>query len=150
MELPFYNDGLRFKCTRCSACCRIDPGYVFLSLDDLRDIADFFNVSKRDVFKQHCREVDISGFKRISLREKSNYDCIFWKKAGCTIYEARPLQCKSFPFWSSNLVSKQTWENMSCPGIGVGPVHSREMIDDWLARRERNWLLVDKQKVISN
>ena len=26
---PFYAEGLRFACTRCSICCRGEPGYAF-------------------------------------------------------------------------------------------------------------------------
>ncbi|HUX21603.1 MAG TPA: YkgJ family cysteine cluster protein, partial [Spirochaetia bacterium] len=39
MYKPFYQDGLRFECTRCDACCRHEPGYVFLSQTDLRRLA---------------------------------------------------------------------------------------------------------------
>ncbi|HQO67077.1 MAG TPA: YkgJ family cysteine cluster protein, partial [Spirochaetales bacterium] len=36
MNQSFWHEGLRFECARCSACCRYEPGYVFLSADDLR------------------------------------------------------------------------------------------------------------------
>ncbi len=40
MEEVFYGRGLRFECTRCSRCCRHNPGYVFLSPVDLARLAE--------------------------------------------------------------------------------------------------------------
>ena len=64
--------------------------------------------------------------RRVSLREKANLDCMFWENGGCSVYEARPLQCRSFPFWSA-LVSSEEWDlhAQQCPGIGKGSLHSR-------------------------
>ncbi|MDR3247725.1 MAG: YkgJ family cysteine cluster protein, partial [Treponema sp.] len=36
---PFYANGLRFSCTRCSSCCRYESGYVFLSPEDVDVLA---------------------------------------------------------------------------------------------------------------
>ena len=46
------------------------------------------------------------------------YDCIFWNN-GCIIYEARPLQCRTFPFWPFLVESKELWKNEKyrCGGI---------------------------------
>ena len=84
--------------------------------------------------KKYCRIVDISGFKRVSLIEKKNYDCIFWEKDGCLVYTHRPLQCRSFPFWSSHLDSRADWDSLagSCPGINRGQLHNSKQIDAWL------------------
>ena len=134
---PFYRDGLRFACTRCSRCCRHTPGYVFLSARDLARIARRLGITVAESRRRFCRVVDMGGFRRLSLREKPNLDCILWEDGGCSVYEARPLQCRSFPFWSANLASHGSWEEVarSCPGIGRGRVHGRSRIERWLARR---------------
>jgi hypothetical protein len=54
--------------------------------------------------------------------------CPFLDGARCTVYGARPLQCRSFPFWPENLKSRVRWEDLSafCPGVGKGdfvPLH---------------------------
>ena len=79
---------------------------------------------------------------RLSLKEKPNLDCILWESGGCSVYEARPLQCRSFPFWSSCVASSEEWEYHArqCPGMGKGPLHSREEIDRWLALRLKEGL----------
>jgi uncharacterized protein len=87
--------------------------------------------------EKYCTVVDIGGFKQISLAEKPNMDCVFWIDGACSIYEHRPLQCRSFPFWAPFLGSRQDWDALEsmCPGVNVGEIHSAEEIDDWVAAR---------------
>jgi len=137
VQKPFYHSGLKFECTRCSRCCRYTPGYVFLSEKDLKDIADHLHRSEEDIRSHYCRVVTLGMFKRLSLEEKPNLDCVFWEQDGCAIYPARPLQCRSFPFWAANLESQEAWKRAaaSCPGIGRGRLHSGAAIEGWLHRK---------------
>lgn len=132
----FYKDGLKFSCQRCSCCCRHEPGYVFLSENDLVKMYKRVDMPRKKFIKKYCRVVDLGGIKRLSLIEKENNDCIFWDK-GCTVYEVRPLQCKSFPFWAHNLINEETWNSVanSCPGVGRDELHTKEEIDQWLDKR---------------
>ncbi|MBI9100838.1 MAG: YkgJ family cysteine cluster protein [Spirochaetales bacterium] len=139
MDKPFYEDGLAFECQRCSACCRFDPGYVFLSENDIIKLVRHLKISREVFLEKFCKTVDIGGFKRISIIEKSNNDCWFWDDNGCKVYEARPLQCRSYPFWFSLLADKSNWdgEEQHCPGVNKGRKHSKEEIESWLAWRRR-------------
>lgn len=134
MSGHFFDVGLRFECTRCSRCCRHEPGYVFLTQEDLDRLAAGLGAPVRSVLKAHCREVGVGAFQRVSLREKPGYDCIFWSLEGCTVYAHRPQQCRSFPFWAANLESEESWAEVGCdcPGIGRGRVHSEAEIRRWL------------------
>jgi Fe-S-cluster containining protein len=133
----FYSRGLRFECTRCSRCCRFTPGYVFLSERDLERLSSALALMRAEFLRQYCRKIAFGAIQRISLTEKPNLDCVFWKEGGCSVYEARPLQCRSFPFWSSCLSSRKEWEQTSrhCPGIGKGRLHDLEEIEGWLRMR---------------
>ncbi|MDR0597548.1 MAG: YkgJ family cysteine cluster protein [Treponema sp.] len=134
-EPPFYARGLRFSCARCSECCRIDPGFVFLRKSDVAMLVYALELRYTEFIKRYCRWVPTAGGgKRLSLKEKPNYDCIFWSK-GCALYEARPLQCRAYPFWPSMLASREAWEAASCPGMGTGTLYSREEIEALLARQ---------------
>lgn len=137
MQQTFFDSGLRFECTRCSKCCRHTPGYVFLSSADLERLAGTSGLSETEFLDRYCRSVDLGLAKRISLREKANLDCILWENGGCSQYESRPLQCRSFPFWSACVASREDWQihAKSCPGMGKGTIHSREEIIGWLNRR---------------
>jgi Fe-S-cluster containining protein len=135
---PFYKtDGLRFHCQRCSACCRLTPGYVFLSEKDIEDLLVGTNLPLVEFSRAYLRIVNIGNFARISLKEKENYDCIFWENDGCRVYDHRPLQCRSFPFWSALLGSLDFWleHTSKCPGIGKGRAYNCREIDSWLERR---------------
>ncbi len=143
MQDPFYESGLRFECTRCSRCCRHTPGYVFLSPADLVALCGSLRLSKEEFLRQYCRTIDLGVARRVSLTEKQNLDCILWEKDGCSQYAARPMQCRSFPFWSACVSSREEWEDhaRNCPGMGRGPIHTREEIQRWLARRAQKGFL---------
>jgi Fe-S-cluster containining protein len=56
---------------------------------------------------------------------------VFWDdRQGCQVYEDRPLQCRTYPFWRANVHSAENWqaEARACPGIGEGPLHSAEEV----------------------
>src|SRR3972149_4916314 len=136
--VTFYKKkGLRFQCRRCSGCCRHNPGFVFLSEKDIRDLVEITELSIGNFFRLYLRIVNIGAFYRVSLREKANYDCIFWEAGGCRVYPKRPLQCRSFPFWNSLLASEAIWreQTKSCPGIGAGLIHDFAEIESWRTER---------------
>ena len=116
----WYADGLQFACTQCGNCCTGSPGYVWLTLDDMERIAGYLRLSFDDFTRTYVRRVG----ERFALLEKSNYDCTFLQpdgkgKAGCRIYPVRPVQCRTWPFWTENLKSTSAWERASgtCPGM---------------------------------
>jgi len=133
----FYESGLRFSCKRCSSCCRFDSGFVFLSKKDLNKMALALNMNENSFLKTYCRWVtDWKGDEVLSLREKSNKDCVLWD-SGCTVYETRPLQCITFPFWESIVSSADNWDIAAtgCPGINNGDLHSQKAIEDGIKLR---------------
>ena len=136
---PFYASGLKFSCRRCSACCRHEAGFVFLSQKDAEKLAARLKMDMGGFIKTYCRWVkDWRGEEVLSLKEKYNYDCIFWD-SGCTVYEARPLQCRTFPFWESVVSSVHGWEIAAsgCPGINSGELHTEKAIGECIRLRNR-------------
>jgi Fe-S-cluster containining protein len=127
MDDVWYADGLAFRCTRCGKCCTGAPGYVWVSDDEIKDIAAYRGETVAETLALFTRRV---GGKR-SLREKPNNDCVFWdKEAGCTVYKARPRQCRTWPFWESNVATPDAWQQTCqvCPGAGQGELVSAEEI----------------------
>jgi len=135
---PFYQKGLQFECLKCGKCCSGFPGFVYLSIEDIKEICSFLDLDNKQFISRYTRTVHIFRQKRLSLIEKSGYDCIFWDRSEklCTIYPARPYQCKSYPFWKSNLVSEREWKKVQdfCPGVNRGRVYSREEIESFLKK----------------
>ncbi len=131
--------GLPFECARCSACCRHEPGLVLLSREDLRRLMGRLGLDFSAFYAKYCRLVPLGGGSAISLRETKEYDCIFWEN-GCSVYDARPVQCRTYPFWPGVVDSRADWtrEGRHCPGIGRGPVRNRGEIEEALWEYRRN------------
>ena len=71
------------------------------------------------------------GPGEISLREKSNLDCVFYDRAqGCTVYAHRPTQCRAWPFWRAVVHTPASWAEAArhCHGMNRGRRHSAEQI----------------------
>lgn len=127
----FYKDGLHFECQRCSYCCGHSPGFVYLSLKDLDLLCSHFQMERADFIEKYCRWVNYYGGTTVlSLQEKKNYDCILWGE-GCTCYEARPVQCRTYPFWSWMIKDKEMWDECAqdCPGMNKGRIWTYEEIE---------------------
>lgn len=123
----WYKDGLRFRCTRCGHCCTGEPGFVWVNDAELTAIARLRGETLEEVTTRHTRPTRYG----LTLREKANGDCVFYdREAGCTIYSVRPRQCRTWPFWESNLETPEAWEETCrvCPGSGQGELISAEEI----------------------
>ena len=139
MEKNIYEKGIRFKCQGSSNCCvtRGSNGYVFLSNKDLSRLAKYFNLSLIKFKNNYCQTTD--GF--IHLKEtRKNGECIFLNKKKCTVYKARPTQCRTWPFWPENMNSKSWKKDVLnyCPGIGKGKFYNSEKIKKILLRDKNN------------
>jgi len=119
-EQPWYQEGLRFECTRCGKCCGGGPGTIRVSDDEIAALARRRDLSDSDFRARYTCQ--IRGGE-VSLVEKANYDCVFFdREQGCSVYDDRPRQCRTWPFWSSVVYSNETWdaEAEKCPGMNSG------------------------------
>ena len=144
-EQPWYAEGLNFTCSQCGNCCTGGPGYVWISREEIVRLAEFLKITPQETVEKYCRK-EGGRFSLTEFRnEAGNYDCVFLKEekvrvpapggaAGetvvqtrrrCTVYEVRPLQCRTWPFWPENLWSKKTWDHAAkrCHGMNAGRRH---------------------------
>jgi Fe-S-cluster containining protein len=125
---PWFADGLRFECTGCGDCCTGAPGYVWVTRDEIAELAQHLDMEQADFEKKFVRKVGA----RKSLIEYANGDCVFFdgRTRKCSVYEARPQQCRTWPFWQSNVATPAAWQQTCevCPGSGRGQLHSAERI----------------------
>lgn len=127
----WYRDGLRFQCTQCGNCCTGAPGYVWVNKQEIQQLATQMGMASQAEFEdQYVRRIGI----RKSLREFPNGDCVFFdtESRGCSVYQVRPRQCRSWPFWDSNLRDPAAWEDTCriCPGSGRGKLYALETIEN--------------------
>ena len=121
----FFDEGLRFECQRCGACCTGEPGTIYVGPDEILPIAEFLQISAADFIGHYLYPFRDS----YSIREHADGRCFCYAN-GCTIYPVRPNQCKSFPFWPDNLRSETQWKKVSdtCPGIDHGRLYTKAEI----------------------
>ena len=89
------------KCDECGGkCCVGESGYIWINEDEIRSLGEYLGY-KTELFK----EIFLEKFgNRYSIKEKlykGGLACIIFdeKNKNCSIYEYRPNQCRSFPFW---------------------------------------------------
>jgi Fe-S-cluster containining protein len=126
-EEVWYSDGLRFSCTRCGHCCTGAPGFVWVNDEEIAAIAAHRGESVEEATGLYTY---IAPRGR-TLRESAGGDCVFYdREQGCTVYPVRPRQCRTWPFWHSNVVSEEAWQQTCkvCPGSGKGDLISVEEI----------------------
>jgi len=121
MPDDFYQNGLRFQCQpNCGACCS-QPGEVYVNGEEIHRLTTHLRLPTPQFRKRYLRRVH----GKYSLRDREAGGCIFLgEDLRCTVYDARPNQCRTYPFWPHLLTSQLAWdwESLKCPGIGKGEV----------------------------
>lgn len=127
--------GLRFSCTMCGNCCSGPAGYVIVSDEEAAALAKRLNISVQKFITDYTH-VTSEGRSLNEKKSPAGLDCIFLDrttvpgKAICGVYEDRPIQCRTWPFWPSVIKSERTWEQAkrTCPGMDQGKLHSVQKI----------------------
>lgn len=129
MDEPWYQDGLRFSCTRCGNCCTGAPGFTWVTEAEIAGLVKRLKTDDATFRKRFTRTVWRKGVQQVSLIDqggKQNHACVFFAKGkGCTVYEDRPRQCRTWPFWQRNIETPEEWaaEAKECPGMNRGVLH---------------------------
>lgn len=135
----FIENGIRFECQGSGKCCTShgEYGYVFLTLEDRRRMAKHLHLSTLQFTKTYCDRTQ--GY--FHLKEtKQNPDCLFLVKKRCSIYAARPTQCRTWPFWPE-VLNPKTWSKevaTFCPGVGRGKKHNPSEIEKNVAEQTKS------------
>lgn len=121
----FFDRGIRFACRCCGACCNGAPGVVRVNEQEISAIAAYSGISVSRVVGDFLYPWE-DGY---AVREDHDGRCLFFED-GCRIYPVRPIQCRTFPFWFSNMRSEARWETIrnECPGIGSGHLYTKNEI----------------------
>lgn len=118
-SLPWYKGGLRFQCTECGKCCTGTPGFVWVSEDEILAMATILNISVELFKRKYIRRRDNRYALTEKKKENGDFDCVFLKDNRCQVYQNRPIQCRTYPWWRENLNSEQSWKLAAkeCEGI---------------------------------
>jgi Fe-S-cluster containining protein len=106
-------------CQTCRGnCCRAG-GYVWVTIEEVEQIAAVRKMDLESFYGEYVRLVQ----GHLSLQDRlinSEYICCFFDpiKCCCTIYQHRPEQCRSYPFWEQ--FKEKTQELLQeCPGVNL-------------------------------
>lgn len=106
-------------CQECEGnCCIGESGYIWINATEIKALAKHLNLSVAEVQEKHLFKVGYRySIKEVHLSDE-NYICCFFdiNKKQCGIYDARPSQCKTFPFWEHFKEHKQEVFN-ECPAV---------------------------------
>ncbi|WP_186441113.1 YkgJ family cysteine cluster protein [Desulfamplus magnetovallimortis] len=110
-------------CRDCHAlCCRGKSGNIWINREEMINISSLLNLNPIDAMQNFFEKRD----NRLLIREQfdgKEFRCLFLdNNQKCSIYKARPAQCRSFPFWAHYSIDNVTDNRISllveeCPGV---------------------------------
>lgn len=111
-----------------------------LSEEEAGKIAEFLGLTEIEFLEKFVEVPENEN--TFHLKSHPNGDCIFLADDRCSIYPARPLQCRTFPFWPENLKSRYRWQITAtvCPGINRGRLYGKAEIEDIVELMKRRQL----------
>ncbi len=122
--------GLCFECTQCGGCCtnRGEYAYVYVGAAEVRALARLLGMGVLD-FRREYTFVDEYGWTQLTFKGEN---CSFLDGVRCSVYAARPIQCRTFPFWR-DLVKDGEWTQEArdlCEGVGRGRPYSQDEAEE--------------------
>ena len=109
---PWYMEEseLPFECTGCGKCCRT-KGDVYMDPEETLAASKLLNLSVREFTDQYAKMEDVESGWTLLRSKSEEGSCIFLNEENnqCQIYEARPLQCSTYPFWPRIMSNKNSW-----------------------------------------
>jgi len=163
----FFEKGLHFSCQMCGDCCRgLGEGEVYLYAEDIKCLAEHLGYSLdeeglRTFAEKYLKIADDVFYwkdpKRRGRKKKFLIKTLAFRFTGedahceflsednaCTVHEARPFQCRSFPFWQMMVSSEKNLRDYAkkCPGLkktlkGEGKFYKKEEIVEWALKEQK-------------
>ena len=126
----WFDNGLSFtSLPGCAACC-LEPGRVMLDSKDIALLARGAGCTVKEFRRSSV--VLYQGHAVLKLSDSGI--CPYVRDVGCIMYEYRPTQCRTFPFWPEHALTEEGWEvaRQRCPGVGIGEVVAANEIEECL------------------
>jgi Fe-S-cluster containining protein len=132
---------VRFNCIRCDVCCGTGPN-VSLTIFDVIRMAAYVNINWKQFLEIYVDVIiaDILPFMKLSGIGKGRCPFLRFDNKGktyCTIYNARPMKCRLYPYIVMSPSSQVLYIDEKCPGIGEG---SKVRVNQEFLKRYQNEL----------
>ena len=150
------DERIRFRCVRCTACCRYVKGSVVIDSLDAYRLARHLKMEVADFISQYTDPFildDKLWYPIFSLCVTGNEDsCIFLKGSCCTVRDAKPQACRLYPFWvNPNEPDGTSFTYHVCFEHQHHPKGSLVRVKDWMNKyfyeEDREFLKEDFQTI---
>ena len=136
MSETWWSKGIQFECQGSGQCCVSHGGYgyVYMTKEDRIRMAQSMSLTTKEFTQKYCDKEE--GIYH--LKDGEGGRCQFLEGKRCGVYEGRPTQCRTWPFWPEVMDAK-TWQTdvaSFCPGVGQGKIWSKKEISDQLKLQE--------------
>jgi Fe-S-cluster containining protein len=110
-DFPFH-----FACRRSGNCCSIPGGFVRTTRQEQERLAELLGMTHGAFVARYLQP---DGTR---LKEGIGHRCVFLRdgtQASCSVYESRPEQCRTWPFWQRMKTDPDLLQLAvrTCPGI---------------------------------
>ncbi|MGJ0364707.1 YkgJ family cysteine cluster protein [Aliarcobacter cryaerophilus] len=89
-------------CESCAGnCCIGESGYIWINIVEIEALSKYLGLTLDSFREKYLFKVGYKySIKEIELEDNSFACCFFdLEKRKCSIYDYRPAQCRTFPFW---------------------------------------------------
>ncbi len=107
------------ECSKCAGnCCIGESGYIWINASEIKKLSELLTISVDHLTQNYLNKINY----KYSIKEKkiaeNNFACVFFDLdlKQCSIYDARPSQCRTFPFWDY-FKENEKEVYIECPGI---------------------------------
>jgi Fe-S-cluster containining protein len=108
-----------YRCATCEGnCCIGESGYIWVSPTEMVEMAEHLNQELSEFKKQSLDKIGYKySIKELQISDNS-FACKFFdlSKKQCSIYEVRPSQCRTFPFWEYFKTNSEELRQ-ECPAV---------------------------------
>lgn len=106
-------------CESCQGnCCIGESGNIWINKEEMENLSKYLNISLDELRVKYLEKRGYKySIKEVKLAE-DNYACFFFdlEKRQCSIYDVRPVQCRTFPFWDY-FKTRENEVKKECPAI---------------------------------
>lgn len=118
----WFKETIEFSCTACGKCCKSKgSNKVYLNDAETYSIAEHLRVSTTKFDEVYTdQRIDVKNRLLKTIKQHSiKKQCLFLVDNKCSIYEVRPTQCRTYPFWPQIMIGPAEWtaEAHLCEGI---------------------------------
>ena len=89
-------------CESCAGnCCIGESGYIWINIVEIEALSKYLGLTLDSFREKYLFKVGYKySIKEVELADNSFACCFFdLEKRNCSIYDYRPTQCRTFPFW---------------------------------------------------